>query len=236
MATEARALRTANAELDALHVAQEAAVALVSVVDRFSIESDEYETVTGRQKLAAAILATMAFRTARACVLVIAAGYVPEAFGLKRRVSEARWRMEAILNDHSGESAKQFIESRSSPPRKLAGKTGSLEVWDAYSWGTHVDLRVGPSFTRIMGPDGVTTGLPVASSRQAETANHMLVELAHELRNMAGTVAKVLRDGELGPRKLVEELDAEIAEKTAHWYGSNRQPDEGGADTTNHAS
>jgi hypothetical protein len=107
--TEEAFRRTASVELDALHVAQEASVALVSMVDRFSIKADEYRTTAGLKKLAVATLSVIAFRSARACMLVISHGYVPEAFGLKRPSERAR---AAIV---SAASSARCRRERNSP-------------------------------------------------------------------------------------------------------------------------
>jgi hypothetical protein len=59
---------------------------------------------------------------------VISFGYEPEAHGLKRRLSEASARLGAVINDPSGEHARQWLAGRGpSTPQRIVGKFGSLE-------------------------------------------------------------------------------------------------------------
>jgi hypothetical protein len=226
--TEEAGLRTAPSQLDALKVADEATIALLAMLEGTDLEGIELQNATGKRKAAVTIISAMIFRTARACMLVVAAGYVPEAIGLKRRITEACWRTDAILADESGVHAEQWLAGKASSPRKLASRAGNLDLWDAYSHGAHVDLRRIPKESLVQTPSGPAMGFALSGIREADLANHILVEIALECRNQALVVAAEVRGAMLSPEFLEQfaPLDAEIEEKINKWYPAKPSSDQ----------
>lgn len=216
--TEEELRHAADAELEPLSVARHATKALASAVNGTSIPVAP-EPAPPDWYLRAAILnlCLIALRSARGCLVLIASGYEPEAQGLKRRVSEVYARMGAVVDDTSGQHARQWLEGAPpSTPRKITGKFGSLELFDLYSQSEHADARGITSWLAIPMPEihEHHRGLIFVPHRRPEFANAMLVELAHEVRDLAQIMARSrgLSVPDLGI------LDAEIRAARERWY------------------
>jgi hypothetical protein len=122
---------------------------------------------------ATVLLAVIAVRTARACLWVIAAGYVPEAHSLARRLSEIVARTEAVTSDESGQHAREWLNGKGpSTPKKVVRKHGRADVWEVFSRSTHADIEGFQSLTSIPDPDPAGPGSIVLSpQRDARHAN-----------------------------------------------------------------
>jgi hypothetical protein len=130
-------------------------------------------------------LCVLALRSARAAAILIRSGYEAEAHGLKRRVSEAHARVGAIVDDSTGEHARQWLQGPApSTPRRIAGKYGSLGVFDLYSESAHATMDGLLSWVAFELSDG-RKAVPFSPMRDPQIANAMLVELAFECRDFA---------------------------------------------------
>jgi hypothetical protein len=94
-------------------------------------------------------LAVLGVRTARALILLVVNGWEPEAHALKRRLTEAAFRVRDVLADHSGEAARQWLDGRASSTGALFQKYGAKGSWSAFSSGSHADAR---SLQLVMNP------------------------------------------------------------------------------------
>ena len=138
-------------------------------------------------------LCVVGLRSSRACMSLIACGYEPEAQGLKRRVMEVCARIGAVLEDESGEHARLWLEGKPpSTPRKIAGKFTSLALFDLYSESAHVDGRRVLGWLAVPMPEVGPhhKGLITTPERRPAHAKVMLVELAHECRDLAVIMAR----------------------------------------------
>jgi hypothetical protein len=186
-------LRTSEKDLDAMALARSATEALVAALGGATVEARGDDASPGYfVRAALLLLSTMALRTARAALLVISAGYEPEAQGLKRRLSEIHVRAQAVTDDASGQHARDWLEGKGpSTPRKLAAKWGSLDVWEMYSTSEHADVRglhwwlMVPMSGRKEGQHG----LLVQPHRRPSFSNALLTEIAMECRDIANALA-----------------------------------------------
>jgi hypothetical protein len=136
-------LGRADADLSASRVARSATEALITALAGAEVVLPGDDPPPSYfMRSAILLLAAIGLRTARACLLVIGAGYEPEAQALKRRLSEIHMRAEAIVTDPSGQHARSWLDGRGpSTPRRLANQFGNLDVWDTYSASGHADAR-----------------------------------------------------------------------------------------------
>lgn len=207
---ERELLGSADRQLPALSVARSAAEALETALEGASVEppsEDPPPSYFARSALL--LLAIIGLRTARSCLLVISAGYEPEAHGLKRRLSEAHARAQAVAADPSGQHARDWLEGKGpSTPRSIAGKWGSLETWDMYSASGHADARAVRWWLMVPMEDseGDQRGLVVQPHRRPRLSNAMLTEVAMECRDLAHALA-FSRGGQLAG---IQQLDAHI--------------------------
>jgi hypothetical protein len=161
-------------------------------------------------------VAGVALRTGRACMLVIAAGYVVEAAALKRRVSEAEFRLRGFMADESGQQIDQWLSGRPAKPGKLAARHGSPENWETYSEGAHIN--VDKLYRGSMHANGVEA-YALEPSREPEMANYMLTELAIEVQNVCLFVLCVVRNVPYSEDLMTNfaDLDERIADEKAKW-------------------
>jgi hypothetical protein len=159
-------------------------------------------------------LAVIAFRSARACMLVVSHGYWVEAHGLKRRLSEVHARAQAMAHDTSGQHARQWLDGK--PPKigPIMEKFGSSVLWDVYSWSAHADSRGVHAWlsTAIEGAEA-DTALNVVPCLDVELANSLLTEIATECRDMAMAIVVVRSETEeerTERMQAVRALDAQI--------------------------
>jgi hypothetical protein len=171
------------------------------------------------------LLAVIGLRTARACILVVSAGYTPEAHGLKRRLSEVHARAHAVRDDKSGEHARQWLEDGPSKPSKLFSKYGSLDLWKLYSWGAHADAESPRQWLSVPMPEVAEghTGIVVGPHFDEHLSNALLVECAMECRDLAMAQAWTRGSSskdELKARyqRIAYELDGEIDAMAERYY------------------
>ena len=155
-------------------------------------------------------LSVLALRTARAAGVLIRTGYELEAHGLLRRVAEAHARVGAVLDDESGQHAREWLTGPSpSTPRRVVGKHGNLEFFDLYSDSAHATMTGLRRFVAIALPDGRSV-IPFQPMRDSTLANTMLVELAVECRDFAMITGHAFARKVRGLQQLDEELLAAI--------------------------
>ena len=220
--TEEAGLSSAHAQLEALKTADEATYALVSLIEELEGFQDDDSPFAKIQQATGTICA-MAYRTARACMLVIAAGYVPESFPLKRRVTEAVLLAEHIVLDIHGTRATEWLEGRKPKLGKLsAKKTDVSNILNRYSVGSHIDLRVLPREAMVDTLKGRTKGMPLSGTREPELANHLLLELAIETRKLGYDFAYYVLNRDIGPdtdtRELFVKLEHELDDLVPRLY------------------
>jgi hypothetical protein len=221
--TEEAGLRSAPAQLGALKTAGEASLALVSLIEELEgFESDDWPSA--KIQMATATICAMAYRTARAAMLVISAGYVPEEFPLQRRVTEAVLLVEHIVADIYGNRAKEWLEGRKPTLGKLAAGKGTVSsILNRYSIGSHIDLRAQPREAMVSTLTGERRkGLPLSGTREPELANHLLIELAISCRKLGYDFAYYVLNREIGPgtstRELFKPLEEELDDLIPRLY------------------
>jgi hypothetical protein len=212
---EAHTHNTAPADLESLKVVDAATLLLYDILVDNKAAAD-MESVDGRRKMAIAHLSTIMLRTSRACMHVIATGYVQEAVSLKRRITEASHHTEKVRTDVSGEYAKQWLAGKASASSKLARSVGqSAHKWDFYSRGAHADARILP-----IQPEGEQVKVLLTPDRDQKAANALLTELAIELADQIAIIVRELRDTELvgQERERLDEINCHIKTLKEHWY------------------
>jgi len=216
---EARLLDSAQNDLPALALAGKATAALASAIEGAAVPPRDDPAPPSYYLVAATLfLGVLGLRTSRAMMLVVSAGYAPEAHALKRRLSEAHARAQAVAGDHTGQHARQWLEGKPPSVGKLANRFMPPELWELYSWGSHADSRSVHWWLSVpLGgqDDGPSRGLTVAPAHHDERlSNALLVECAMECRDLASAVATV-RGGRIGD---IERLDAEIGDMAERYY------------------
>ena len=206
---------------------------LVSLIEELGGLEEGHSPYAKIQRATGTICA-MAYRTARACMLVIAAGYVPEAFPLKRRITEAVLLVEHIVDDIYGTRATEWLEGRKPSLGKIsAKKRAASSVLNRYSTGSHIDLRALPRETMVSTLSGERKkGMPLSGTREPELANHLLIEIAIEARRLGYDFAYYVLNRELGEgsstRELFEPLERELDDLVPRLYPATiKQPTEG---------
>lgn len=192
-ALEREQLEGAPEALEALPVARRATDVLVSMIDGVTTPpASEKPPPSFYMREATFLLSVLAWRTARACLLVVAVGYWPESHGLKRRLSEAHARAQAVAADESGQHARDWLEGRgpSTPPR-IVNKFGSADLWKVYGWGAHADAQSVHQWLSVPMPQVSEThkGLVVPPHHNPDLSNALLNEVAMECRDMAAAMA-----------------------------------------------
>ncbi len=129
-AAERRLLDAADDTLPALAVARRTTEVLASMIEGVTVPLEpENAPPSFFVRTATLLLSVVALRTARACMLVVATGYMPESHGLKRRLSEVHARAQAVGSDPSGQHARDWLDGRGpSTAHKIVGKFGSADL------------------------------------------------------------------------------------------------------------
>lgn len=207
---------TAPSQLEAIAIAKSATEALAVSLQGASIpEAPDPAPPSYYAKSALLLLCTLGLRTARAAILVIASGYEPEAHGLKRRLTEIHTRAQAIVDDTSGQHARQWLEGKGpSTPGKVAAKYGTVELWDTYSASTHADARGMHWWLLVPTDNGDQKGVLVQPHRRPPFGNAILTEIAMETRDLVA-VMQAVRGGRV---EGLEQLTAVIDEAIDEYY------------------
>jgi hypothetical protein len=128
-------------------------------------------------------------RSAGSALVLLSAGYGPEAASPLRRLLEAKLNVQAILDDETGEYAIRYLQGRSRGTSKLAQKYGNVEEIDLLSVLTHADVRglitlhVGPPRRSTEMVESTLSVMPFHKPRDAEFLLHAV---AYECGLMCG--------------------------------------------------
>ena len=193
-AAETRLRESAETDLPVLAVLREATDALIwSLFQSEMPPHEDSRPVPPEHYVGTALLflGVMGLRAARATTAVIAAGYESEAFGLKRLLTEIHSRTKAIIEDPSGQHARDWLVGPSpGTPRKLVTKHADQEMFDMYSASAHADAQgVKDWLVQRTGPRD--SGISAAPKRRPQFATVILLECAREVRDLAVALASI---------------------------------------------
>jgi hypothetical protein len=107
----------------------------------------------------------------------------------KRTLTEAHSRVRLVLQDASGEYARQWLQGRAGKPAKAVGAFSPDDFWAMLSHSSHADHRGIENFLAISQPDGSTT-LLLWPERRREVSNSTLAVFAGETRDIAVNLAQ----------------------------------------------
>ena len=188
-AAEGRLRESASSDLPALHVLDVASDRLGWVLTRAGSEAVTEDPPPGSYERAKALLyvGLLAVRIARAAMAVMVNGYEPETLTYKRTLLELHSRARRIVDDQSGEYARQWLKGRAGKP---AGNLRDVPsgMWETLSHSSHADYRAVENFLAVSKSDG--TGLVLLPERRADLANATLATMAGEIRDVAGLIAR----------------------------------------------
>jgi hypothetical protein len=133
-------------------------------------------------------LGVIALRATRAGMVVTAAGYEPEALVFKRTLLDAHSRARRVIEDQSGQYARQWLQGQAGKPARAVSKWSPGGFWEMLSHSSHADYRFVENFLAVSEPDG-TTHFVTAPERRPEVANPTLAVFAGETRDIANIIA-----------------------------------------------
>lgn len=134
--------------------------------------------------------------TIRACgsaLSLIACGYVVESGGPARRGLEAKLRARAILDDDSGQHARDWLTRPMQGWKKLAERYGNARDLELLSVFAHADARgLVPLHAGPPGGYGEVreTNIDLRPRRDEQAAGRMLAALAYEAVEMCGALVE----------------------------------------------
>lgn len=195
LAAEVRSLRDAASSLRALHIARRATSLLKDVIGIYRLEQRDLMSAPGLQRAATVALATIIFRSARSCQLCVAAGYVPEALGLRMRLLVACWRAEVVLAENSGDAARKVLSGQPSPIDDGSGARAS-PLAAAVSAGVVGELGQFPDPVSVETPDGTVPAIPLQGGTNVAAANRLLLETADATLVFSLRASAILRPSE----------------------------------------
>jgi len=178
------------AELAAYQVANAASETLLWVLQRAGFEPYQGEKPPASYWRAKALLylGVLAVRTTRAAMAVIACGYEAETLGHKRTLMEVHSRAQGVVDDASGEYARQWLQARAGKPAKSVSGFAPDDFFAMLSHSSHADHRAVENFLAVSNPDGSTSLLP-HPERRPEVSNSTLITFASETRDVARVIA-----------------------------------------------
>jgi hypothetical protein len=165
------------------------------------------------QRTAAVSLANLMVRSAGSALTLISCGYVPESGAPIRRCIEANLRIEAIMDDPSGQHARAWLKGRPNGTiGKLAqkyGKTEDLKLLNIYA---HSDVR--GLMPLLTGPPAAKDGIDLRPNRDDPSAAPLLHAVAHQTTFMCMFLATTFHLGLILPPWVHSEL-ARLKDVTA---------------------
>jgi hypothetical protein len=193
-------MRSAAAhDLPALRVAQEATDVLGCLLVGVVLKEMAQEQITAAVKLG-----IIAARSLRAELLLLEAGYHPEAVVFRRRLAEVRAYLEEVIHpSHGPHRAQAWLSGR--PVRALSLSGVSQDVWGLLSHPAHADTRAVDYYLADIADDGVPE-LRILPSRHSEEAQAWLVLDAVQVRDIAVMIGRLASTDLIG----LEELDAKL--------------------------
>ncbi len=147
------------------------------------------------QQVAISALAGITVRAVGSSMSLIACGYLPESAGPARRGLEAQLRARAILDDPSGQHARDWLTRPMQGWKKLADRYKTSKDLELFSIFAHADAR---SLTPLhAGPPGGKgkagvreVNVDLRANRDDHVASRMLYALAHETVGMCATLVE----------------------------------------------
>jgi hypothetical protein len=140
-------------------------------------------------------LSALGVRTGRALVLLVRCGWEPEAHAPKRRLTEITLRSRAVLEDHSGEAARQWLDGRAPSAGQLMSRYDAKRPWNIFSSGAHADPRslrlimVPPPWVDVPHEQRAVQVTPLRDRRHAEG---LLLECAWEAQLLLVALVEAL--------------------------------------------
>ena len=186
---ERKLASTADADLPTIGVLRLATDRLGWVLQHAGFEATDEDPPPASYVRAKALLymGTLAVRAGRAAIAVLRVGYEAEALPYKRVLMELHSRAQRVVDDHSGEYARQWLANRAGKPaRSLRDVPDGL--WDVLSNSSHADARAVGNFLAVSREDG--TSLVVLPERRPALSNGTLAMMAGEIRDIAMILAR----------------------------------------------
>jgi hypothetical protein len=199
-----QALRaSAPKELPALEVAERAGEYLASIITASPVPLRENDdSPTDVQHEALWFMSVLGYRALRAALAATCSGYGDQAVSQVRVIIELHARARKVIEDESGEYARQWCADRTGGSgARLIGQ----EFWEFLSGPPHGAVRAVLDWIAISKDDG-TTDIVLGPERRPEVANPTLTFLAGTLRDIAHWLATIADAPEVG----LEALDAEV--------------------------
>jgi hypothetical protein len=192
-AAEARLRANVEADLPVLVVVRQATEVLSWALCQSDLPQTDEDPVPASHLVATAMLflGVMAHRATRAAIALAAIGYEPETLGLKRLLTEAHSRMKAILDDASGQYAREWLVGPApSTPHRVVAKHADREMFDLYSRSAHADAE-GIKRWLLQPRSSNEWGVVGAPDRWPGFINTVMVEFAFEVRDIAVGLASI---------------------------------------------
>jgi hypothetical protein len=213
-ARETELQRTADDDLPALAIADEVSRLLVEVIQSISLPPQEELDSKDLRLQALWFMAIIALRAMRAAMQALRSGYEDQAVGYQRLIDELHNRAKKVLEDNSGEYARQWLLGRGlGKGAKLAGR----DFWDLLSGPVHANARAVFDWLAVSQPDG-TTKVVIGPERRAPVANAALTYIASESRDLAVGLAL-----EAGRSLQLATLDAGLKASLEQWIPDHDQ-------------
>lgn len=147
------------------------------------------------KQVAISSLAGITIRATGSAMALIATGYLPESAGPARRGLEAKLRARAILDDDSGQHAREWLTQRMSGWKKLANRYGDSEDLRILSVFAHADaqgltpLHAGPP-ARVGDGEVREVNVDLRPNRNTKRASSILYALAYDAVGMCATLVE----------------------------------------------
>lgn len=187
----AEAANTASAweDLPPFHLANVATEVLAVMIGECPVPgADEDDAPPGYwHKKAVFFLAVIGLRAARAAMVLVAAGYGPEALGQMRTVMEVHNRIERVLDDPHENRARNWFKTGDGKPGKHADVP---ELWATLSHSAHADRRAVENFLAVS-EEGGNVGIVTGPERRAEVDSGTLLMIAGQTRDVAAAMARL---------------------------------------------
>jgi len=223
---DARLTHLADRDLPDLALVSEGIRLLAQVVESTILMPGDLENSAGSVRIALTTLGLLGLRGARAAVLVLEPGYVPEAGVVLTRLTSAVELAHLVTEDSDGTVAERFLEGAGLDELDPVG-------WASIAESIAANLEQLPPLSLVQTPLGPRPGLGFSGSRQLPEARELALELAFLLGDMALTCGKVLFGGmapDLFAKRLIS-LRAEVASRMQPAEEANSDPSAPGNDS-----
>lgn len=185
---EEKLASTADTDLPTIDVLRLATDRLGWVLKHAGFEVTDKDPPPASYVRAKALMYTgvLAIRAARAGIAVLRVGYEAEVLPYKRMLMELHSRAQRVVDDESGEYARQWLANRAGKPARSLRDVPE-RLWDVLSYSSHADARAVENFLAVSREDG--TSLVVLPERRPDFSNGTLSVMAGEVRDIAVMIA-----------------------------------------------